>query len=207
MKRLLLILLAVLAAALLLIQLVPVERDNPPVEETVEAPAEVMTVLRRSCFDCHSHETVWPWYSYVAPVSWLVADDVHHGREHLNFSAWNRYDAEERADLFEEIAEEVERGNMPLPLYLRAHPEARLSAAEVALIVEWAGGAAGEAEAAEEAAKEAAELTEERAEVAAERQEELAEEAAERAEEAAERGDDDHGRGRGRGRGRGGDRD
>lgn len=186
MKRTLLILLAVLAAVLLLIQLVPVSRDNPPVEETVEAPAEVLTVLRRSCFDCHSHETDWPWYSYVAPVSWLVADDVHHGREHLNFTTWNRYPADERADLFEEIGEEVGEGAMPLPLYLRVHSEARLSAAERALILDWAAGGEAAAEAAGEALEEA---------------EEHAEEAAERAEDAGE----DSGRGRGRGRGRGGD--
>lgn len=186
MKRILLILLAVVAAALLLAQLVPVERDNPPVEQTVDAPAEVLTVLRRSCFDCHSHETRWPWYSYVAPVSFLVADDVHHGREHLNFSTWNRYPADERADLFEEIGEEVEKGAMPLPLYLRTHPEARLSAAERGLILGWAAAGQGEAEAAEGAA-----------------------EAAEHAEEEAEGHDHDdghdHDHGRGRGRGRGGE--
>lgn len=193
MKRLLLVLLAVLAAVLLLLQLVPVSRDNPPVEETVEAPAEVLEVLRRSCFDCHSHETDWPWYSYIAPVSWIVADDVHHGREHLDFSTWNRYPADERADLFEEIGEEVGEGAMPLPLYLRAHPEARLSAAERALLLDWA--AAGEM------AAEAEEEAPERAEKAAER----AEEAEERAEETAEDGDDGRGRGRKRGRGRGGD--
>lgn len=190
MKRILLIALAVAAAVLLLLQLVPVERDNPPVEETVAAPAEVMTVLRRSCFDCHSHETRWPWYSYVAPVSFLVADDVHHGREHLNFSTWNRNTADDEADLFEEIGEEVGKGAMPLPIYLRAHPGARLSAAERALILEWAAAGEGEAGAAEEAA-------------------EGAEDAAEHAEEEAESHDHDHDHdhdhGRGRGRGRGGD--
>lgn len=190
MKRLLLILLAVAAAVLLLLQLVPVARDNPPVEETIAAPPEVMTVLRRSCFDCHSHESRWPWYSYVAPVSWLVADDVEEGREHMNFSTWNRYSADDQADLFEEIGDEVGKGAMPLPLYLRAHPEARLPAAERSLILDWAAAGEGEAEAAEEAE---------------ERAEEAAEEAAERAEEAAEEVKD-HDHGRGRGRGRGGDR-
>ncbi len=182
MKRILLILLAVAAAVLLLIQLVPVERDNPPVEETVAAPAEVMTVLRRSCFDCHSHESRWPWYSYVAPVSFLVADDVHHGREHLNFSTWNRYSADDEADLFEEIGEEVGKGAMPLPIYLRAHPGARLSAAERELILDWAAAGEGEAEGGEEAA---------------ERDEEAAEE--------DEDHDHDHDHGQGRGRGRGSD--
>lgn len=179
MKRILLWLLAALAVGFLLIQLRTVERDNPPVEERIEAPPEVLALLQRSCFDCHSHETDWPWYSYIAPASWVVADDVHHAREHLNFSAWNRYDPDERADLYEEIAEEVSSEAMPLPLYLLGHPGARPTEAERALIVEWAEAAAAEAE----RAAEALERT-----------------------EGPEAADGEEG-GRGRGRGRGGDDD
>jgi hypothetical protein len=183
MKRFALWLLAALAVAFVLIQLKPVVRDNPPVEETVAAPAEVMALLRRSCFDCHSHETRWPWYSRVAPASWLVADDVHHAREHLDFSTWNRYGADERADLFEEIAEEVSEGAMPLPIYLVGHPGARPSEAERAQIAEWATAAAGEAE----------------------RAAEMEEEASPGGAAEAARAEEDGDGGRGRGRGRGGD--
>jgi hypothetical protein len=131
--------LAMAAAVLLLaIQLVPVSRENPPVEEAVPAPPEVRALLERSCFDCHSHETRWPWYARVAPVSWLVAYDVSHAREHLNFSTWNRYDVEERAELLEEAWEEVEEGEMPLWYYLPLHPEAELNDADRALLHEWA---------------------------------------------------------------------
>jgi hypothetical protein len=70
----------------ILIQLIPIRRDNPPATGSVAAPPEVMSILRRSCYDCHSNETIWPWYSRVAPVSWLVARDVHEGRRHVNFS-------------------------------------------------------------------------------------------------------------------------
>jgi hypothetical protein len=189
MKRLLRVLLAALAVAFLLIQLRQVERDNPPVEQTVEAPPEVLALLRRSCFDCHSHESRWPWYSYVAPASWLVADDVHHAREHLNFSTWNRYDADERADLYEEIGEEVSERAMPLPIYLFGHPGARPSEAERSQIVAWAS-AAGEV--AERAAEEAA------------ADEETAAEGGEPAEDGAPAAEDDN---RGRGRGRGDDHD
>jgi hypothetical protein len=182
MKRFLLGLLVALAVAFLLIQLRQVERANPPVEQTVDAPPEVLALLRRSCFDCHSHESRWPWYSYIAPASWLVADDVHHAREHLNFSAWNRYDADERADLYEEIGEEVSEGAMPLPIYLFGHPGARPSEAERATIVAWASAAA---EAAERAQGEEGEA------VAA----------------GGESAEEDGDRGRGRGRGRGDDRD
>jgi len=120
-----------------LAQLVPVERTNPPVEQDVAAPAEVDAILRRACYDCHSNETVWPWYARVAPVSWLVVRDTNEGREHLNFSTWNRLSAADRQHAFDEMADEVESGGMPLPIYLPLHPEARLSAADKAAIGAW----------------------------------------------------------------------
>ena len=139
----------VVAVLLVLIQLVPVDRENPPVETELDAPAEVLSLLRRSCYDCHSHETEWPWYSYVAPASWLVAKDVDEGREYLNFSTWNAYDAEKRRHLIEEIWEEVEAGEMPLWFYLPLHPSARLDEADLELLEGWtraalADGATGD---------------------------------------------------------------
>ena len=86
-----------LVALLVLIQLIPVDTENPVVTAEVDAPTEVLEVLRRACYDCHSNETAWPWYTHVAPVNFLVAHDVEEGREHLNFSEWDRYDAEKRA--------------------------------------------------------------------------------------------------------------
>ena len=129
--------------ALLGAQLVPVDRTNPAVESEVPAPGPVREILRRSCYDCHSHETRWPWYSRVAPVSWLVRHDVNHAQEHLNFSTWNRYDAEKRKEHLEEIAEEVEEGAMPLWYYLPLHPEARLSDADRRTLVEWTQASGG----------------------------------------------------------------
>jgi hypothetical protein len=129
--------LGAIAGVLLLIQLVPMDRSNPPVEEEVPAPAAVREILRTSCYDCHSNESAWPWYAYVAPVSWLVADDVHEAREHMNFSTWNEYDEDERIELFEEIWEEVEDGEMPLWFYLPLHPEAELAEREKRLLHGW----------------------------------------------------------------------
>jgi mono/diheme cytochrome c family protein len=129
--------LGAIAAALLLIQLVPVDRSNPPVEEEVAAPAAVREILRTSCYDCHSHESTWPWYAYVAPVSWLVAHDVEEAREHLNFSTWNDYDEEEQIELLEEVWEEVEDGEMPLWFYVPLHPEAELSEQQRGLLHSW----------------------------------------------------------------------
>jgi hypothetical protein len=128
------------AALLTALQLVPVDRSNPRVETEISAPDPVRQILRKACYDCHSHETRWPWYAYVAPVSWYVHHDVEHGREHLNFSAWNRYDAKEQRELFEEIDEEVSERSMPLPIYVSLHAEARLTNAERRALTDWAEG-------------------------------------------------------------------
>lgn len=119
--------LTVSAVVLVGIQFVPVARSNPPVEETVPAPAEVHAILRRACMDCHSHETVWPWYARIAPVSWLLARDVREAREHVNFSQWNRLTPNERREHAEDIWEEVARGSMPLGIYVLMHSEAHLT--------------------------------------------------------------------------------
>jgi hypothetical protein len=131
-----------LVGALVLIQLIPPDRSNPPVEEEIDAPPAVQSILRRSCYDCHSHRTRWPWYAWLAPVSWLVAHDVEEAREHLNFSAWNRYDPAESREKLEELWEEVDEGEMPLWYYLPMHPEARLSAEDRSALQLWTEEAA-----------------------------------------------------------------
>lgn len=125
---------------LVLAQFVPVDRSNPVAGQEIEAPAEVAAVLERACYDCHSNETVWPAYSRVAPVSWLVARDVHEGREHLNYSTWDRYSLEERTELMEETLEEIVEGEMPMKTYLLLHPEAKLSAEDLAVLRAWTLG-------------------------------------------------------------------
>lgn len=128
------------AGLLLAIQVVPVERTNPPVEAPVAAPAEVASILRRACFDCHSHETIWPPQAYLAPVSWLVSHDVSEGREELNFSRWTRVDLKRVA---KKLPKEVEEKEMPPWFYVVAHPEARLSDADRAVLAAWGRGLAG----------------------------------------------------------------
>ena len=120
------------------IQLVPVDRSNPPVEDEVPAPAEVRAVLRRACYDCHSNETTWPWYSRIAPVSWLLAADVREGRKELNYSTWSRYDAKRQAKLLKESWEEVAEGEMPPSLYGPLHPDATLGEQDRAALKAWA---------------------------------------------------------------------
>lgn len=127
-----------LGALALLIQFVRPDQTNPPVTGDIEAPPEVMSLLKRSCYDCHSFETRWPWYAQVVPVSWLVTKDVNDGRKHLNFSVWQGYEEGRKLKKFKEIAEEVADGEMPLDIYLPLHPEAKLTPAETTLLVEWA---------------------------------------------------------------------
>src|SRR5262245_36424105 len=123
---------------LLVAQLIPVPRSNPAVETEVPVAPELHEVLRRSCYDCHSNETAWPWYSRVAPLSWLVAHDVGEGRQSLNFSTWNRLSPEERAEAILESWEHAEEGDMPPWYYLLVHGDARLSDADRALLRTWA---------------------------------------------------------------------
>ena len=122
------------------IQFIQIDRTNPPVTGEIEAPEAVMAILRRSCFDCHSNETKWPWYAYVAPTSWLVAKDVRDGRRHMNFSQWSGYNPKQKKHKREECGEMVEVGVMPLWFYLPLHSEAELSQGDIELIVSWSNG-------------------------------------------------------------------
>lgn len=133
----------VLIAIFALIQLYSPERTNPPSDPSnslfamVPVPQEVRTVLERSCFDCHSNETRWPWYSALAPARWIVVADVKEGREHLNFSEFGQYKAMRALSKADMICEQVLNESMPLPNYLTLHPGARVSPAERDLICNW----------------------------------------------------------------------
>lgn len=121
-----------LVVLLLLIQLIPVSHDNPPVTREVnwDSP-ETRALAQRACFDCHSNETVWPWYSNVAPVSWFVANHVFDGRRRLNFSQWDQPNADQ-----DDITDVIASREMPLWSYLPMHPEARLTDAETQALID-----------------------------------------------------------------------
>jgi hypothetical protein len=134
-RKLILILVAVLVAGFLLLQLAPYGRahDNPPVAaEPVWDSPQTFQLAQRACYDCHSNETVWPWYSHVAPVSWLVQRDVDEGRHKLNFSLWGQGGGEVVDEMYEVVAD----GEMPPAIYLVTHPEARLTEAEKTALAE-----------------------------------------------------------------------
>jgi hypothetical protein len=126
----------VIAGFLLVAQAFRVDRSNPPVENEMPAPPAIRSLLRRACYDCHSNETLWPWYVHLAPASWLLAHDVREGRETANFSAWG-YAPARRAKVLRESAEELVEREMPPWYYRLLHPEARLDAAEIETLRAW----------------------------------------------------------------------
>jgi len=133
------IVLILMAVIIIAIQFIPVNRTNPPITAGLDAPMEVISVFKKSCYNCHSNETEWPWYSNIAPVSWLIASDVKDGRSHLNFSKWEDFSRKDIVKMKEEIWEEIDKGKMPLSKYIFMHPEAELDQKEKDLIKAWAG--------------------------------------------------------------------
>ena len=125
------------------IQFIRPEMTNPPIDQgkTIEAavtvPKDVAGILERSCNDCHSNKTFWPWYSNIAPFSWSLADHVSQGREELNFSEWGNYSDKRRLRKLKEVCEEVEEGSMPHYQYVWVHRDAALSEAEVRKLCGW----------------------------------------------------------------------
>lgn len=139
MRTALISLIASLLVVLAGLQLVPLEfpRDNPPATAPLEVPADVAAILRRSCQDCHSAETRWPWYAHLAPASWIVTEDVAAGRARLNLSEWgNLRDGVKRRNA-RKVVEEIAAAEMPLPSYLWLHPEARVSPEELRRLINW----------------------------------------------------------------------
>lgn len=118
-------------------------KTNPAIEQTLaleshaQVDPKVAAILDRSCNDCHSNKTQWPWYAHVAPVSWFVIDHVNEGRIHLNFSEWGSYDADQRRDLLRDICAEVKQGTMPLSSYTPLHPGSALTRDDIMTICEW----------------------------------------------------------------------
>jgi hypothetical protein len=131
-------------AVVIVIQFIPVDRSNPPVQGELNAPPAVAEILRASCYDCHSNETQWPWYSYVAPVSWMLAHHVGEGREKLNFSTWSDLAEKDRIKMVHEIWEETSQGQMPLRVYLIMHPKAKLSDGAIERLRMWSESLGGE---------------------------------------------------------------
>lgn len=107
------------------------------IESHLQVTPQVSAILDRSCNDCHSNKTRWPWYSHVAPVSWFVIDHVNEGRDNMNFSQWDKYTRRDADALLRQICREVRAGVMPLSSYTPLHPGSKLSADDIKAICEW----------------------------------------------------------------------
>jgi hypothetical protein len=114
------------------------QRSDRPLLLDASFDPLVVRILERSCQNCHSERTAWPWYSYVPPMSWMIESDVARGRGHMNLSRWNGYPPERQQEILSEMSNLVRNRVMPLPRYLLLHPEARLSDAEVVYLYQWA---------------------------------------------------------------------
>jgi hypothetical protein len=134
----------ILACAFVVIQFFGPAKSNPAVDpsQTIEArlhvTPQVAAIFDRSCNDCHSNKTRWPWYSNVAPVSWLVIGDVNEGRSMMNLSEWGYLDPDRQARKLQQMCEQVEDGAMPLSMYTPLHPGSKLSSDDVKVLCDWA---------------------------------------------------------------------
>ena len=143
MKKFLKITAICIFAAFLFIQFFRPGFTNPPVnqaetlEASTEVPENVREILKRSCYDCHSNETVYPWYSKIQPSAWFLDDHIHAGRSELNFSVWNTYAASSKRNKLDEICEQLKERLMPLPSYLWVHWDAQVSNEEINILCEW----------------------------------------------------------------------
>jgi hypothetical protein len=141
MKRKLQWLFVLLALGFALLQLTNPTRTNPAVISDLMASnpplPQVAAMLHAACYDCHSSETRWPWYSHVAPMSWLIASDVRDGREHLNLSDWPKDNPVRAAKRLENMSDEIGSGEMPLKKYAKIHVDARLTESQRKELTDW----------------------------------------------------------------------
>jgi len=144
MKKIVVRIVGIVFVIVVLVQVKRPDRTNPPVEPSavytahMNVPDDVKAIVARACYDCHSNETKWPWYTNVAPVSWLAAMDVEEGRKHLNFSEWGSYKKGRMIKRLAEIEGEVTTGAMPMPKYVTMHPEGVLTDADRERLSKWA---------------------------------------------------------------------
>ncbi len=133
-----------LVVFLVVAQFIPVPRTNPTVDPsktlaaTTPVPPEVAAIFERSCQDCHSNLTKWPWYSHVAPISWGVWHDVTGGRSHMNLSEWGTYSARRKDTRLGDIVEQITSGEMPDSKYLLLHRDAKLTQQDKKTLIDWA---------------------------------------------------------------------
>jgi hypothetical protein len=110
---------------------------DKPLFAGAQIDPEVLQIFERSCQNCHSERTEWPWYSYIAPIGWFIEKDVQQGRDHMDFSRWDEYDRGSQRDILTRMSAVLRTRQMPLPRYLILHPSSKLSEGEITMIDEW----------------------------------------------------------------------
>jgi len=126
-----------LVVVLFIINSFPVNMSNLPITSDIKAPNDVKKILRESCYDCHSNETIWYWYTDYAPISWLITHDVNEGREYLNFSTWDKYSVSEKKELLTDSIETIQEGEMPMKIYEIMHPDSKINKEELNTLITW----------------------------------------------------------------------
>jgi Haem-binding domain len=150
MKKLAKWILAVVLVVGIVMQFFNAKLTNPAVQPGADLmasntpPAAIAKVLRAACYDCHSYETTWPWYSHVAPASWFLVSHVNEGREAMNFSDWPKDDPESAHLYLTRIAKRVQLGDMPIPSYTWIHGASRLTESQRKDLAAWATNAAAQ---------------------------------------------------------------
>jgi Haem-binding domain len=121
------------------IQFIDIDKTNPPVDEklTLKTDPEVMRLLQRSCYDCHSFETKWPYYADIAPVSFFVTSHVKDARQAMNFSLWGKMDEKIKVQRLKRAIVTINNERMALPSYVMAHKDAKLSKDEKETLTKW----------------------------------------------------------------------
>jgi len=138
------ILAVILVAAFIVLQFFRIDRTNPVVvqpetlEATLAVPPDINAIIGRSCNDCHSNKTIYPWYSNVQPVAWYLKNDIDDGRRQMNFSIWKTYSSKKQSKKLDEICEQLEAKEMPLPSYLWIHRASVLSENDSKALCDWA---------------------------------------------------------------------
>jgi len=125
----------------ILLQAIQINIPEPPKiidpKKEIQAPKEIASLLKSSCYDCHSYQTTLPWYGNIAPVSWEVRSHIIDGRRWVNFQEWENYDEEKKQKIYKGIAKSINL-RMPIPMYLKMHEEAKLTTQQRKLIKTWA---------------------------------------------------------------------
>ncbi|WP_417428677.1 heme-binding domain-containing protein [Halpernia sp.] len=126
-----------------LIQFIPIDRENKPVKksenfvEVLNSPPKVQNLLKNACYDCHSNETKYPNYAFIAPLSWAVKNHVNDGREHLNFSEWATFNSDLKKNMLENSISDLEQYKMPMSAYIAYHPKANITKADRQILINY----------------------------------------------------------------------